>query len=160
MSALDGILMTNAAAEILPTPRPGPNKLLQAMEDYDHLLSEAAHLREQLANYVEIANKMTAENESLRNQLQVQGDFFTRQIATVTAHRDRLQSLSRALITRFAMIRECFNTAEKEALAEQITITERAIAPLAADDQAALDRLQLSRPPGDGTWREQLDATK
>jgi hypothetical protein len=157
MSALEKML-TTMPSDGAPQ-RPGPNKLLQAMEDYDHLVDEAAHLREELSKYTDIANKMTADNEMLRNQLRVQGEFFTRQISAVTAHRDRLKDLSTALITRFKMIHESFNIAEKEALAEQISANERA-APLEQEDQAALDRLQLSKKPGDGTWREQLDSTK
>lgn len=153
MSGLEKVIMLEAAAEHRQLP--GPNKLMQAMEDYDHAVAEAAHLREELRVYIDIANKVSAENESLKNQLKMQAEFLTRQIDLIIAQRDRLLAVVKGLTTRFSVIRECFDMCEKEALAEGIAADVAGLPP--NEEQA---RANLERGAGTPTWQETLYQTK
>lgn len=111
---------TSAASRYL-VEQPGPNKLQQALDDYDHLTTELAHTKAELNQYIDLANKMQAENEALKDHLRTQEIFFTRQIDSLTDHRDRLLSYANRVRTRFKVIREIFQKAEEEALTEGFT---------------------------------------
>lgn len=124
----------------------GPNKIQQALEDYDHMATELAHVKSELAQYLDIANKMTAENESLKNQIKMQADFLTRQIDMLTTQRNRLQRLLTALLTRFQMVRDIFEKAEADARHEAISVNEEAAGKLSADDETALRDMGFNKP--------------
>lgn len=124
----------------------GPNKIQQALADYDHMESELAHTKTELKQYVDIANKMSAQNEALKGQMKTQSEFLTRQIDMLTAQRNRLQRLLTALLTRFSMVHEIFERAEAEAREEAIEVNA-ATSDLSAEDERALKEMDFARRP-------------
>lgn len=108
-----------------PRPFPPPNKLQQALCDYDRMEAELALTKDNLESVTALANRAVAEADALRNSLATQQEFFTRQIDLLTTHRDRLAVALRGLMTRFKVIREVFTQAETEALAEGLAINEK-----------------------------------
>lgn len=97
-------------------PEIGPNKLMQALEDYDHLVDELASVKRSLAEHIELSTKLTAENEAIRNQLKTQDEFMTRQLDAMTDHRDRLQASLKAYMVSYRIIRQTIEAQELEAL--------------------------------------------
>ena len=124
-------------------PVPGVNKLQQALNDYDLMVTELANTKDQLREQTELANRVVAENEAIKNQMRMQVEFLTRNLDMITAHRDRLQTTLKGLMTRFKVIRECFLNAEREALEEGLKLIdetpEKTKADEAADEQALKD---------------------
>lgn len=119
--------MQNTATQAAPNtvtrlPEMGPNKIQQALDDYDHMVADLAATKKSLAEYVDIANKLQAENDALKAQCKMQTDFLKDQVDTVTAHRDRLQVALRGIMTRYKVIRECFAKCEEEALKEGLGV--------------------------------------
>lgn len=98
-------------------PPLGPNKIAQAMEDYDLLASELRNTKTQMLEYVTLANKLQAENEAIKNQLQMQTEFMTRQVDIANARADILGTTLTAMRTSYSTIREVFARCETEALA-------------------------------------------
>lgn len=105
-------------------PELGPNKLQQAIRDYDLMVDQLANASRQLKEMSDLSSKLLAENDALRSQIKTQAEFLTRQVDIITAHRDRLQTSLKGLMTRYRVIRECFSKCEEEALAEGIDLTE------------------------------------
>lgn len=97
-------------------PEMGPNKIQQALDDYDHMVSDLAVTKKSLAEYVDIANKLQAENDALKAQCKAQTDFLTQQLDAMTAHRDRLNAALQGYIVRYRVIRQTIEAAEREAL--------------------------------------------
>lgn len=105
---------TDTAATLPPL---GPNKIAQAMEDYDRLTSELRQTKTQLQEYVTLAHRMQAEIDALRSQLHMQNQFMTRQVDIANARADILGTTLTALRTNYSTIREVFTRCETEALA-------------------------------------------
>jgi len=92
----------DTAANLAPM---GPNKIQQALEDYDHMAAELAATKRSLAEYVEIANALSAERDVLKAEIE-----------RVTVHRDRLNSALQGYLVRYRVIRQTIEAAETEAL--------------------------------------------
>lgn len=86
------------------------------------MVSDLAATKKSLAEYVDIANKLQAENDALKAQCKLQTDFLKEQVLSVTEHRDRLQVALRGIMTRYKVIRECFAKCEEEALSEGLAV--------------------------------------
>lgn len=99
-----------------------PNKLQQALEEHDGMVAELTNTKASLAEMSTLANRLQAENDAIKDQAKVQAEFLTRQVDLITAHRDRLQTSLKGLMTRFKVIRECFQKCEEEALAEGLQL--------------------------------------
>lgn len=124
-------------------PPAGPNKLAQAMEDYDHLLAENAALKDQVKNFSDLSNKLAAENDALHNQIKEQQEFYRREIVAVTVHRDRLERFAKGLTTRLKVIRECIAGAETEATMEAVRAAETPAKATAAGAESGPSITQL-----------------
>lgn len=136
--------MQNTASKNALPPM-GPNKIQQALQDYSHMEHELVQTRTQLREYVDIANRLHADNEGLRNQLKVQGEFLTRQIDLLQAERNRLLEVNKGIRTHFSAMRGSFDAADKELQSIGITVNET-IAELSDEDEAELKTLELGRP--------------
>lgn len=101
-----------------------PNSIQEAMADYDRMSVDLAQTKASLAEYIDIANKVQAENDAIKRQAEVQREFFTRQVDLLTNQRDRLQSVLKGITTRYRIIRDCFAQCEADALSEGVTMTE------------------------------------
>lgn len=104
-------------------PEVGPNKLMQALEDYDHLVEELASVKRSLAEYTDLTTKLAAENDAIKNQLKDQAEFMTRQLDAMTAHRDRLNTALQSYIASYRVIRQTIESKEFEAL--QLGLAEK-----------------------------------
>lgn len=130
-------------------PKMGPNKIQQALEDYDRMVSELDALKKTHAEYVDIANQLRAENDAIKRSMKVQTEFLTRQIDMITSHRDRLATTLKGLMTRYKVIREVFTQCETEALAEGLALNETEASSgdgAGAVEKAALRDLALHDP--------------
>ena len=134
---------SHAGATAKQLPEIGPNKLMQALEDYDHLVEELASVKRSLAEYTDLSNKVMAENEALKNQMKSQTEFMTRQLDAVTEHRDRLQASLKAYIVSYRIIRQTIETQELEAL--QSGLVEKPKAEDALKHQSAVGVLPANK---------------
>lgn len=116
----------SASENLLPSASGNPNKLELALADYHLLEQEVESLKDQVKTYSELSIKLQAENDAQRNQIKEQADFYGKQIATITTHRDRLERLLKGLLTRFKVIKECFAQAEAEAHLEAMKVPSSA----------------------------------
>lgn len=105
-------------------PPQGPNKIMQAIEDYDHMAVELEHTKRELQEYIALANKLQAENDAVRQQLSVQTEFLTRQVDLATTRADILGTTLTALRTNYSTIRETFARCEAEALTAGLAAAE------------------------------------
>lgn len=136
-----------ASAERLivqPLPEMGQNKILQAVADYDLMVSDLASTKKSLSEYVDIANKLQAENDALKAQCKLQTDFLKDQVNIITDHRDRLQTTLKGIMTRYKVIRECFAKCEEEGLKEGLGIEPRPLPTVPGGAIGALPPPSLS----------------
>ena len=119
-------MQDSVASAVLGTvtrlPEMGPNKIQQALDDYDHMAADLASTKKSLAEYVDIANKLQAENDALKAQCKLQTDFLNGELAVVSGRLERLEAVLGGIRTRYKVIRECFAKCEEEALSEGIGI--------------------------------------
>lgn len=97
----------NAGASSMQLPPMGPNKIQQALDDYDRMVADLANVKQQLEQYTDISKSLRAENDVLKDQL-----------ASVTSHRDRLNTALQGYLVRYRVIRQTIEAAETEALQE------------------------------------------
>jgi hypothetical protein len=107
---------SRAADTAKQLPELGPNKLMQALEDYDRLVDELANVKRSLAEYTDLTTKLAAENDAIKSQLKDQAEFMTRQLDAMTAHRDRLNTALQSYIASYRIIRQTIESKELEAL--------------------------------------------
>lgn len=119
-----------------------PNKLQQAFADYNHMIDELAGIKRSLAEHVDMNNKLLAENTAIKEQIKDQASFLTRQLDTITAHRDRLNIALKGITTRYKVIRECFESCERDALREGLDLNA---ATVEKDDGSSLEEQQALR---------------
>jgi hypothetical protein len=103
-----------------PLPPSEPNKLQQALQDYEHMENERNHLNRQLDECTELNARLVGENEALKDRMTEQTAFYTKQIEALTFHNLRLGALSKGLVTRLKVVRECIEVAELEAHMESV----------------------------------------
>lgn len=130
-----------------PIPPPEKNKLQQALDDYGHLENERDHLQRQVIELSELSSKIVAENEALKDRITEQANFFTKHIEGLNVRNARLNALSKGLLTRFKMIRECFEAAELEAIMESVNPEEKKPAPMPTIDAPLVNDHRLPVEP-------------
>lgn len=108
----------------------GPNKIQQALDDYDHMVADLAATKKSLSEYVDIANKLQAENDALKAQCKLQTDFLKNELSLVADRAERLDKVLTGLRTRYKIIRECFSKCEEEALSEGLGIELKTSVPV------------------------------
>ena len=132
-----------------PVPDLGPNKLQQALADYDIMVDDLASTKQQLSQHIDISNKLLAENDAIKQQMKVQVEFLTHQIDTISAHRDRLLLLNMGLLTQFKVIKEVFKRCEQDALAQGVDLNEKTASKddgSTEEQKLALENLALDDP--------------
>lgn len=136
--------MAAAQATVTRLPEMGPNKIQQALDDYDHMVADLAATKKSLSEYVDIANKLQAENDALKAQCKLQTDFLKNELAVVTEHRDRLQTALKGIMTRYKVIRECFAKCEEEGLSEGLGVELKQTMPMIREAGTLLPAPSLS----------------
>jgi chromosome segregation ATPase len=141
MPATNGSVAARTAQQL---PDMGPNKIQQALDDYDHMVADLAATKKSLSAYVDIANALRAENDALKSQCKAQTDFLRQELEAVANHRDRINAALQGYIVRYRMIRKTIEDAEHEAL-EAGLMKEPAAPSTGSASPVGLPRNQLQK---------------
>lgn len=85
---------------------------------------ELINTKRDLSIQIDLATRLSTENDGLKRQLATQGDFFNRQIAMLTHQRDTHLETIKGIRTRFKVIRECFAQCEADAISDGLKASE------------------------------------